>query len=162
MSETFDCNKEMQVVESRKKALEYSEKREKEKKEKEIAAANNIVNLVCNVFKASDKPEQGKLVWHVRLMSYYSDKKNCRRIRCWVCFTEDLTEFYGVNDKDDVRYLKQYEEVLGAIKVVNAIETTEDIFNKAINYFKCMPNFKVAELACDSDIVTITLKSDNL
>lgn len=161
MNEKLNCNEEIQVVESRKEALKNRKNREKERKEKQIAEANNIVNLVCNIFKVSDKSEQGKLVWHVRLQAYNKYKKNCKKVRCFVCFTEDVATFYGVNDKDSMLYSKQYKEVLGAIKIVNAIETTEDILEKAISYFICMTNFKVSRNALDSDITTITLKSTN-
>lgn len=162
MEKTFDSNLETQVTESRREALNNREKSKKERNEKEIAAANNIVNLVCNIFKASDKSKQEKLVWHVRLISGQNSKTNYRKIKCKVCFTESVTTFYGVEDKGSILYSKQYKELLGAIKIVNAIETTEDIFNKSISYFTHMTNFKVSKLSCDSDTVMITLKSDNL
>lgn len=162
MNKTFDCNREIQVVESRREALKDYKKREKEKKKKKITAANNIVNLVCNIFKASDKSKKGKFVWHVDLTLGYNPRTNQMPIKCKVCFTNVVTTFYGVNDKRTILYSKQCKKVLGAIKIVNAIETTEDIFNKAIDYFNCMTNFKVSRLTCDSTSVNITLKSDNL
>lgn len=162
MNEKLNCNEEIQVVESRKEALKNRKNREKERKEKQITEANNIVNLVCNIFKVSDKSEQGKLVWHVRLQAYNKYKKNCKKVRCFVCFTEDIAAFYGVSDNGSMLYSKQYKEVLDAIKIVNAIETTEDILEKAISYFICMTNFKVSRNALNSDITTITLKSTNL
>lgn len=162
MNEVFDCNREMQVIESRKEALKISKKRKKERNESEIAATNNIVNLVCKIFEESDKSEQENLVWHVRLILADDPEKNYAKIKCKVCFTEIVTTFYGVNDKRSILYSKKYKRVLSAIKVVNAIETTEYIFNKAISYFTHMTNFKVSRLACDSGMVTITLKSENL
>lgn len=162
MNERFNCDEEIQVVESRKEALKKRKNRKMEKCEKEIAAANNIVNLVCNVFKASDKSEQGKLVWHIRLISYYNPKVKYTKIRCYVSFEESMfSTFYGVNDKDTILYSKQYKEVLGAIKIVNAIETTKEIFDTAICCFNCMTNFIVARHKLDPNMITITLKSNN-
>lgn len=118
------------VFENRRRELKKIEERKKQEEEKERAALENFINLILNVFEASNRDAEEKmeqenlLVWGIQLTMREDNK-----IECLVTF--DLSRYYGKNFDD----MKEKKNLISAMKVLESAEITERIFNQVYDYF---------------------------
>ena len=145
-----EINKRAQeVLEHRKDALRKIEKRKNKSEEREKEELQEFVNLILNVFDASDEEQKETedivLVWKVNIMRIGAESNKRLRsiVSCLVnfCPNENEGEYYS---KTSV-FSSEIKKVASAMKEVEDKEISERIFNKVYDYFSNVPGYKASQ-----------------
>lgn len=142
MSEVSNNTRASEVLEKRKNILKKIEERENKEKEHEKEVLENLINLILNVFEASDEDTDPNtlpilLVWKVLIMM---DEE--KKITCSVAFSKkEPCEYYGIRSSETLVNLKNMKKLLDAIRMVDAVETTRKVFDGVYDYFVQTPGY---------------------
>ena len=141
--------------------LRIIEERKKEKEEREEKELEEFVNLILNVFEASNEEqketEDRVLIWKVIIRRVAIDSGNEVRSKV-ICSIN-----FSPNANEESNYLKKSVFLENMKKVCNAMEKVEDkeiskvIFDTIYDYFINVSGYKAAQTG---DVITITMLKD--
>lgn len=144
MNQMSNKNCVAEVLEKRRETLKKTKEKEKERIIKEEAAFENLIQLILNVFKASDEDSPlslgDSLVWKIRLEM---DEK--LKIQCSVCFFKEGEISYYHPNHHQIMFEKM-ANLKSAIKVLEAVEITRESFNRIYDYFIDIPGYTAKQV----------------
>ncbi len=150
-----------EVLEHRKESLREAEEKRKQKEEREKKEFEEFINLILNVFEASDEEqketEEKVLVWkitikRIAIRRLENEDEVRSKVHCGVNFNPNINE--GTYYFDSHVFLKDNKKILSAMETVQSIEISVRTFNNVYDYFANVPGYKVEQIG---DTITITM-----
>lgn len=122
------------ILANRRKVLKELEERKKEEKEKEKAAVENLVNRILDVFEASNKDSESWASEDLLVRKVRIELKEEKNIFCFVVFSKN-SAYYGSSEVKGFGNPEDTKKLIGAMNILNAVETTKNVFNGVYDYF---------------------------